>query len=203
MPHPILRSYKVVILGSGGVGKSALTCQYVYNVFVENYDPTIEDQYQRIVEVDGIKVQLELLDTAGTEQFMALHSIYMKSGDGFVLVFSVTSMESLNELSSLRDQILRLKEVDGLHEDNVPLVLVGNKVDLYEERRVPREIPVALTAQTWRGVPYYETSARKNLNVANVFEDVVRQIIRQKSMAEEEKRARKAQRKSKRKCVIL
>lgn len=49
------------------------------------------------------------------KQFMALHSIYMKSGDGFVLVFSVTSMETLNELSSLRDQILRLKEVDGLH----------------------------------------------------------------------------------------
>ena len=74
---------------------------------------------------------------------------------------------------------------------------------MFEERRVPREIPVALTAQTWRCVPYYETGARKNLNVANVFEDVLRQIIRQKSNTEEEKRLKKAQRKGKMKCVIV
>jgi small GTP-binding protein len=83
----------------------------------------IEDQYQKITEVDGIKVSVELLDTAGTEQFMALHSMYMKSGDGFILVFSLTSMDSLQELSSLRDQILRLKEVDGYHAVSRPVLV--------------------------------------------------------------------------------
>lgn len=79
---------------------------------------------------------------------------------------------------------------------------------------MPREIPVALTAQTWRGVPYYETSARKNLNVANVFEDVVRQIIRLKNKEEEERRNKKMARRGggmgygaggsgKMKCVIV
>ncbi|CAD6584892.1 MAG: Ras- protein rsr1 [Cyphobasidiales sp. Tagirdzhanova-0007] len=198
---------------SGGVGKSALTCQYVYRVFVESYDPsqsqdllrsvTIEDQYQKIVEVDGIKIQVEMLDTAGTEQFMALHSIYMKSGDGFVLVFSLTTMESLSELSSLREQILRLKEVDGYNARNVPLVLVGNKIDLVAERQVPREIPVALTTQTWGGVPYYETSARNNINVSAVFEDVLRQIVRQKTARDEVIRRQREEKKKKSKCIIL
>lgn len=92
-------------------------------------------QYQKIVDIDQLKVQVELLDTAGTEQvgryhtdygqaepslhlaqFMALHSIYMKSGDGFVLVFSLTSLDTLQELTSLRDQIVRLKEADGYSE---------------------------------------------------------------------------------------
>lgn len=75
-------------------------------------------------------------------------------------------------------------------------------VDLYNERTVPREIPVALTTQTWGGVPYYETSARKNINVANVFEDVLRQIIRQKSSIEEQRRLRSKARKGS-KCIVV
>jgi GTPase SAR1 family protein len=74
---------------------------------------------------------------------------------------------------------------------------------LPDQRRVPREIPVALTTQTWGGVPYYETSARRNINVANVFEDVLRQIIRQKTANEEERRKVKERKKSRMKCIIL
>jgi len=71
---------------------------------------------------------------------------------------------------------------------------------------VPREIPVALTTQSWGGVPYYESSARRNVNVANVFEDVLRQIIRQRSVAEENGRRERESRKASRRgrgCVIL
>lgn len=68
-----MREYKLVVLGSGGVGKSALTVQFVQGVFVEKYDPTIEDSYRKQVEVDGQQCMLEILDTAGTVSSIKFH----------------------------------------------------------------------------------------------------------------------------------
>ena len=67
--HNKMREYKIVVLGSGGVGKSALTVQFVQGIFVEKYDPTIEDSYRKQVEVDGQQCMLEILDTAGTVSY--------------------------------------------------------------------------------------------------------------------------------------
>ena len=98
--------------------------------------------------------------------------LYMKQGQGFLLVFSITSMSSLHELSELREQITRIKD-----DENVPIVIVGNKSDLEEDRAVPRARAFALS-QTWGNAPYYETSARRRANVNEVFIDLCRQIIR-------------------------
>ena len=95
----------------------------------------------------------------------------MKSGQGFLLVFSITSLTSLNELHELRDQIVRIKD-DPL----VPLVIVGNKSDLEEDRAVTRSRAFQV-AQSWSS-PYYETSARARRNVDEAFVDLCRQIIR-------------------------
>lgn len=86
------------------------------SIFVEKYDPTIEDSYRKQVEVDGNQCMLEILDTAGTEQFTAMRDLYMKNGQGFLLVFSITSMVTLNDLHELREQILRVKESDNVRE---------------------------------------------------------------------------------------
>lgn len=98
--------------------------------------------------------------------------LYMKQGQGFLLVFSITSMSSLNELSELREQIIRIKD-----DEKVPLVIVGNKSDLEEDRAVPRARAFGLS-QNWGNAPYYETSARRRANVNEVFVDLCRQIIR-------------------------
>lgn len=132
---------------------------------------------------------LEILDTAGTEQFTAMRDLYMKNGQGFLLVFSITSTVTLNDLHDLRDQILRVK--DG---ENVPMVLVGNKCDLEDERMVSREQGMELSQQ-WGGKPFYETSARFKINVDEVFYDLVRQINRQIPSKDKQKKRLK--------CVLL
>ncbi|KAF2646331.1 ras-domain-containing protein [Massarina eburnea CBS 473.64] len=165
------REYHIVVLGSGGVGKSCLTAQFVQNVWIESYDPTIEDSYRKAIEVDGRHVILEILDTAGTEQFTAMRELYMKTGQGFLLVFAITNMTSLYELNELREQIRQIKE-----DDDVPMVLVGNKSDLEDDRAVSRA-KAFKTSQEWGGVPYYEASARRRANVDEVFVDLCRQII--------------------------
>jgi Ras-related protein Rap-1B len=98
--------------------------------------------------------------------------LYMKSGQGFLLVFSITSLSSLTELAALRDQILRIKDATS-----VPIVLVGNKSDLEDDRAVSRSRAFAVS-QSWGRVPYYETSAKRRANVDEVFRDLCRQIIR-------------------------
>ncbi|KAL9123172.1 MAG: hypothetical protein Q9187_000255 [Circinaria calcarea] len=96
----------------------------------------------------------------------------MKSGQGFLLVFSITSLSSLNELYELREQIIRIKD-----DERVPLVIVGNKSDLEENRAVSRARAFAVS-EGWGNAPYYETSARQRANVDEAFVDLCRQIIR-------------------------
>ncbi|KAI7536980.1 hypothetical protein KC331_g4495, partial [Hortaea werneckii] len=103
------REYHIAVIGSGGVGKSCLTAQFVQGVFIESYDPTIEDSYRKQIDVDGRQVMLEIMDTAGTEQFTSMREFYMRDAHGFLLVFSITSMSSLEELRELREQIVQIK----------------------------------------------------------------------------------------------
>lgn len=160
------------MLGSGGVGKSALTVQFVQGIFVEKYDPTIEDSYRKQVEVDGQQCMLEILDTAGTEQFTAMRDLYMKNGQGFVLVYSITAQGTFHDLKDLRDQIVRVKDVD-----EVPLVLVGNKCDLEDERVVGKD-QGQQQANMFQNCAFLETSAKSKINVNEIFYDLVRQINR-------------------------
>ncbi|CAF3431669.1 unnamed protein product [Fusarium graminearum] len=177
------RELHVVVLGAA---------QFVHNEWIESYDPTIEDSYRTQLQVDGRQVILEILDTAGTEQFgrssiaqqhshrdpctdnngtVAMRDLYMKTGQGFLLVFSITSSSSLSELAGLREEIIRIKD-----DENVPLVIVGNKADLEENRAVARAKGFSIS-QRW-GAPYYEASARTRTNVDEVFIDLCRQMLR-------------------------
>jgi len=108
-------------------------------------------------------------DTAGTEQFTSMRDLYMKNGQGFVLVYSIVADSTFNEIPGLRDQILRVKDVDA-----VPMVLVGNKCDLVEQRVVPTKQGEELAKKF--GCTFLEASARTRDNIDEIFHSLVRQI---------------------------
>ncbi len=162
---------KVIVLGSGGVGKSAITVQFCQNVFVEKYDPTIEDSYKKTTEVDGKLHRLEILDTAGTDQFSALRDLYMREGDAFVVVYSMIARGTYADAIDLYDSIVRVKD-----RDDFPCVLVANKSDLASERQVTEEEGRALAAK-WKNAVYIESSPKTQTNIHEIFHSAVRQCV--------------------------
>eukprot|EP01127_Copromyxa_protea_P000349 TRINITY_DN10285_c0_g1_i1.p1 TRINITY_DN10285_c0_g1~~TRINITY_DN10285_c0_g1_i1.p1 ORF type:complete len:200 (-),score=28.98 TRINITY_DN10285_c0_g1_i1:77-655(-) len=169
---------KIVVMGCGGVGKSALSVQYTRGVFLKKYDPTIEESYMKTVDVDGHTILLEIMDTAGTEQFTAMRDLYIKEGEGFLLVFSLVSDGTLTSIERLVEQIQKVKD-----EEVVPMTLVGNKADLVEKRQVEEAQAKAVANQFCHG-HYLETSAKDFINVTEAFTDVIRQILEAKPVAQ-------------------
>lgn len=102
------------MLGSGGVGKSALTLRLVTDNFLEDYDPTIEDLYRMQVMVDGKGATLDIMDTAGQEEFNAMQDQWMKDGQGFLFVYSITSRASFAEVATMFDKTLRTRNTSSL-----------------------------------------------------------------------------------------
>ena len=164
-----MTEYKLVIVGGGGVGKSALTIQLIQNHFIDEYDPTIEDSYRKQVTIDEETCLLDILDTAGQEEYSAMRDQYMRTGQGFILVYAITSRSSFDEISSFRDQILRVKD-----KDKVPMVLIGNKCDLEQERQVTAGEGQDLAKSF--GCPFFESSAKTRINVEESFYELVREI---------------------------
>lgn len=166
-----MREFKIVVMGSGGVGKSAVTVQFVQNIFVDKYDPTIEDSYRKPIDIDGDRCVLEILDTAGAEQFTAMRDLYMRNGHGFVLVYSITTMSTFNDIPDLFQQIKRSKG-----GEDVPIMLVGNKLDLEDQRVISKDQGHELAQQM--GCLFCETSAKTRTNIDEMFVEVVREIKR-------------------------
>lgn len=195
-PQPAL--HKVIMVGSGGVGKSALTLQFMYDEFVEDYEPTKADSYRKKVVLDGEEVQIDILDTAGQEDYAAIRDNYFRSGEGFLCVFSITEEESFQATQDFREQILRVK-----NDENIPFLLVGNKGDLDEKRKVTLAEAQG-RAQEW-GVPYVETSAKTRENVDKVFFDLMREIRSRKMEDNKMSNGRGKDRckRKKLKCTIL
>jgi len=164
--------YKIVVLGGGGVGKSALTIRLVTDNFLEEYDPTIEDSYRKQVNIDGTVALLDILDTAGQEEFASMQDQWIREGKGFLLVYTITSKQSFNEMKKFYQSILRTKDMD-----KVPLVIAGNKCDLRDAKDSSQVSTdqVQKLAQEW-GCPFYETSAKEKIQNEECFYQVVREI---------------------------
>ncbi|KAM7244040.1 hypothetical protein CapIbe_004648 [Capra ibex] len=188
-----MTEYKLVVVGAGGVGKSALTIQLIQNHFVDEYDPTIEDSYRKQVVIDGETCLLDILDTAGQEEYSAMRDQYMRTGEGFLCVFAINNTKSFEDIHHYREQIKRVKD-----SEDVPMVLVGNKCDL-PSRTVDTKQAQDL-ARSY-GIPFIETSAKTRQGVDDAFYTLVREIRKHKEKMSKD--GKKKKKKSKTKCIIM
>ena len=166
-------SIKIAVLGKGVVGKSSLTYRFInYDVSTE-HDPTIEDRYKSNLNIEGTNYEVEILDTAGEEDYQNMMDMWISFGEGFLLVFAINDKESFNLIKSKRDRILK-----GKHGVKCPILLVGNKQDLENERQVNYSEAKEM-ADKW-GIEYIETSAKTNFNCKEAFEMLAQKIVQKK-----------------------
>jgi GTPase KRas protein len=171
-------SYTIVMLGSGGVGKSCLTLRFVCSGYSEVYDATIEDFYLKTVNVDDETINMEIIDTAGQEEFQSMLDGWIRSADGIILVYDVSSKHTFDELSYFYERILECKGIEG--GKSFPLVIVGNKCDLPLEQWKVTQFQAQTLANSWK-CPYIETSAQNRINEQLCFYQIIREIKRLKT----------------------
>eukprot|EP01102_Stenamoeba_stenopodia_P007712 TRINITY_DN2172_c0_g1_i2.p1 TRINITY_DN2172_c0_g1~~TRINITY_DN2172_c0_g1_i2.p1 ORF type:complete len:192 (-),score=22.68 TRINITY_DN2172_c0_g1_i2:313-888(-) len=164
-----MTSYRIVVVGDGAVGKSATTIQLCSNKFIDVYDPTIEDTYRHTLVVDDIPAMIDIQDTAGQEGFQTLFDRWLRWGNGFLVIYSITSRESFNRVNWFMERITEV-----IDHNVFPVVIVGNKKDLEEQRVVSDMEGRQLGAQY--NCKWLEASAKQRINVEEAFADVVRQI---------------------------
>lgn len=167
---PIKPEYKVTLLGAGGVGKSALTLRIISGVFTPTYNPTVEDYYRHDTMVDGVgPCIVEMLDTAGTEQFASMRQLYISNCKAFALVYSIDDRASFDETLDIYQQIISSVS----NPSDITVILVGNKCDLEHRREVEASEGKQAARDLMDNSPFMETSAMDGTNVQSFFVKLV------------------------------
>ncbi|XP_008789319.2 rac-like GTP-binding protein ARAC7 isoform X2 [Phoenix dactylifera] len=190
------RFIKCVTVGDGAVGKTCMLICYTSNKFPTDYIPTVFDNFSANVSVDGSIVNLGLWDTAGQEDYSRLRPLSYRGADIFVLAFSLISRASYeNVLKKWMPELRRFAP-------NVPIILVGTKLDLREDRGYLAEHPYATTITSSQGeelrkqigaAAYIECSSKTQQNVKAVFDTAIKVVLqppRKKEMMPKKKRRR-------------
>lgn len=122
--------HKIVVMGAPRTGKSSIIQQFLYNTFSPKYKRTIEEMHHGDFEVNGVHLTLEILDTSGENEFPAMRNLCISNADAFILVYDICDSSTFEDVRVIRDQILETKGSPA-----VPIVVVGNKLDLAQEGR--------------------------------------------------------------------
>ncbi|KAK7039442.1 P-loop containing nucleoside triphosphate hydrolase protein [Favolaschia claudopus] len=163
--------WTVAVLGDGGVGKTALAVRVsCYKLVPFTYNPTIEDSYRKQFSVDDLPCSVELIDTAGQEEYAILRDQWVRAGDGFILVYSISARSSFQRIETYYQSVLRAKGTTKLC-----LLLAGNKCDMPDSQREVEQVEGIALARKF-GCPFVETSAKTGINVDAVFSELVRAL---------------------------
>jgi len=189
---------KLVLIGSGGSGKSALVQRFIQGTFVEKYDPTIWDTTLAHTQIDSKAYTIEIVDTAGQEEFASLRRELMQDGDGFIIVFSIDMMDTY-EMAVSKFYPMICNSLRYAERAEAPVIFVGNKCDLVEDRQVDSGTPRDMVKE--KACDYIETSAKTGENVDKAFSTIVRKIM-DRETAESGSRGKSVEGKKKRKCVL-
>lgn len=162
---------KVVVLGVGAVGKSAVTTRFVHDKWAEGYNPTIEDNFRKQLMVGRYSVLFDIIDTAGQEEWQAMRDQWIRSGEAFIIVYAINQAASFNEVNEFFTQI------DIVKEDQVcPIIVVANKCDLEVERQVQAKQGKDLADS--KGAAFIEASAKTRTHIEEIFLDLAQQKIK-------------------------
>nr|ABD65422.1 Rap1-like [Suberites domuncula] len=159
------RKLTLCVVGSGGVGKSSLTVRYLQGQFPEYYDPTVEESYITQIEYGFDQHDVEIIDTAGQEEFMLFRDSSLAKGDAFLAIFAINSPESWYDVQKLRRKIIQENDDD----ETIPIVIIANKSDLDPEESRQVKIDEVLEYCKRCNCPLLETSAKTGLNVTESF----------------------------------
>ena len=178
--------FKLLLIGNSSVGKSSLLFRFVENVWDDNFVPTIgvdfvnyiiynfyiynQTQKLKTLEVNGKKVKLQIWDTAGQERFKNITASYYRGGNGVLVVYDITDRDSFENLNSW------LIEIEKNANKNVYKLLIGNKSDLEEKRKVTYQ--EGKDFATSNGMQFIETSAKTASKVQEAFELLTQEIIK-------------------------
>ena len=163
--------FKLLLIGNSSVGKSSLLFRFVENVWDDNFVPTIGVDFKlKTLEINGKKVKLQIWDTAGQERFKNITSSYYRGGNGVLVVYDITDRESFENLTSW------LIEIEKNANKNVYKLLIGNKCDLEEKRKI--SVQEGKEFAESNGMKFIETSAKDNTKVQEAFELLTTEIIK-------------------------
>eukprot|EP00386_Alphamonas_edax_P009693 GDKI01031778.1.p1 GENE.GDKI01031778.1~~GDKI01031778.1.p1 ORF type:complete len:209 (-),score=67.19 GDKI01031778.1:30-656(-) len=157
--------FKIVLIGDSGVGKSCLLLRFADDQFTDSYITTIGVDFRfRTINVDGHVIKLQIWDTAGQERFRTITPAYYRSAMGVILVYDITKRETFDNIK------FWMKNLEEYADRSVQKIIIGNKCDLESERAVSKQEGEELAA--YHSVPFFETSAKGNINVPAAFHNI-------------------------------
>ena len=163
--------FKVLLLGNSDVGKSSLLLRYVDSVWNDAFVPTIGVDFKvKTLTINEKKVKMQIWDTAGQERFKNITASYYRGGNGVLVVYDITDRDSLENLNSW------LIEIEKNANKNVYKLLIGNKSDLEDKRKVTYQEGKDFAESN--GMKFIETSAKDNTKVQEAFELLTSEIMK-------------------------
>ncbi|KAH3871416.1 ras-related protein Rap-2a-like [Dreissena polymorpha] len=163
-------NYRVVVLGSAGVGKSSIISKFMHDRFLESHKETIEELHRHVMWFDSVSVEIDILDTSGSYQFPAMRKLAIATGDAFVLVYSVDNTSSFETVKILRDEIREQKP-----KGKYSIVVVANKVDLETFKDTSCAVTESVVCMDWEE-RFVIVSAKTGENVNEVFQALENKI---------------------------
>jgi len=162
------RTLTIGIIGHRAVGKSALTTRYIEKAYRDNFDPRIADTFTKEIEIKNKKVILNILDSSMLDEIMVSFSDWFEDGEGYIMLYSITDKDSFESFNYFYEHLATINKTD------VPLVIVGNKCDMEEQRVIKKEDGMMLAKSFNAG--FFEISVKKDINVTEMFEHLINRL---------------------------
>ncbi|EDR29399.1 hypothetical protein, conserved [Entamoeba dispar SAW760] len=170
------KRYKLVVFGASRIGKTSTILQFIGGRFIETYQPSGDETYQKTIQIDNKRVEIDISDVCVSEESKGSTHYYIRTRDGFILMYSITSRYSFDLIQDIHNEIYRIRDKEM--NEHIPCIIVGNKSELTEEREVGTEEGMKYSESV--RCHFIESSAKRNENINEIFEIITKDVIKYK-----------------------